>query len=357
MTIRPATESASTAESPRSPSPRSPYSPALQVAVIINAHAGGGHADELAQRVADGFRQHQVEAHVTLAADGAALIDAARVALEDGADIIVAGGGDGSVNAVASVVSGSKAAFGVLPLGTLNHFAKDLNIPLALDDAIRNVVEGRRLAIDTGEVNGVLFINNSSLGLYPDIVRDREKQQNRLGRGKWLAFCWAAMGALRRYPFLDVRLDVLMGTKDGDNAESHHRRTPFVFIGNNEYLMDGLNIGKRNSLSEGKLSLYVCHRTGRLGLLRLALHALFGRLRQARDFDMLSAAEIEIDTRHRHGQHRVKRLRVATDGEVTIMQTPLVYRIRPASLTVIVPTVPDADPDPEETSIFTQQKA
>ena len=351
MTIRPATESAPTAELPRSSS-----SPTIKVAVIINAHAGGGHAQELAQRVTDGFHQHQVAANVTLAADGAALIDAARAALEDGADIIVAGGGDGSVNAVASVVSGSKAAFGVLPLGTLNHFAKDLNIPLALDDAIRNIVEGRRLAIDTGEVNGVLFINNSSLGLYPDIVRDREKQQNRLGRGKWLAFCWAAMGALRRYPFLDVRMDI---KDDEDNAESHRRRTPFVFIGNNEYLMDGLNIGKRNSLSDGKLSLYVCHRTGRLGLVRLALHALFGRLLQARDFDMLSAAEIEIDTRHRHGQHRIKRLRVATDGEVTIMQTPLVYRIRPASLTVIVPTIADADAsaDMKDTRTFTEQGA
>jgi len=343
MTIRPATESES---------PRSSPSPTLKVAVIINAHAGGGHAQELAQRVTDGFRQHQVEANVTLAADGAALIDAARAALEDNADIIVAGGGDGSVNAVASVVSGSKAAFGVLPLGTLNHFAKDLSIPLALDDAIRNIVEGRRLAIDTGEVNGVLFINNSSLGLYPDIVRDREKQQNRLGRGKWLAFCWAAMGALRRYPFLDVRMDI---KDDEDNAESHRRRTPFVFIGNNEYLMDGLNIGKRNSLSDGKLSLYVCHRTGRLGLVRLALHALFGRLQQARDFDMLSAAEIEIDTRHHHGQHRIKRLRVATDGEVTIMQTPLVYRIRPASLTVIVPAVADAEV--QETRTLTEQEA
>ncbi|AKZ63587.1 sphingosine kinase [Herbaspirillum hiltneri N3] len=333
MTIRPATAT-------ESASPHHSTSPVLQVAVIINAHAGGGHADELAQRVADGFRRHQVDAHVTLAADGTALIDAARAALEDGAGIIVAGGGDGSVNAVASVVSGSQAAFGVLPLGTLNHFVKDLNIPLALDDAIRNIVEGRRLAIDTGEVNGVLFINNSSLGLYPDIVRDREKQQSRLGRGKWLAFCWAAMGALRRYPFLDVRMDI---RDDGDNAESHRRRTPFVFIGNNEYLMDGFNIGKRNSLSEGKLSLYVCHRTGRLGLVRLALHALFGRLEQARDFDILSAAEIEIDTRHGHGRHRVKRVRVATDGEVTIMQTPLVYRIRPASLTVIVPAIEDAD--------------
>ncbi|WP_034292715.1 diacylglycerol kinase family protein [Herbaspirillum sp. RV1423] len=304
--------------------PESPRHPA-HVAVIINARAGSGHSQELAQRVMDGFRQHQIQAQVMLAEDGMQLIGAARAAVHAGTDIVVAGGGDGSVNAVASAVSGSNSALGVLPLGTLNHFAKDLHIPLLLEDAIRNIAEGRRLVIDTAEVNGVLFINNSSLGLYPDIVRNREKQQHRFGRGKWLAFCRAAMEALRRYPFLDVRM--LVG-----NTE-HRRRTPFVFIGNNEYLMDGLNIGKRNTLADGKLSLYVCHRTGRLGLVRLALHALFGRLREARDFDVLSAREIEIDTHHR----RAKRLRVATDGEVTIMQTPLLYRIRPASLTVIVP--------------------
>src|SRR5450830_38735 len=325
MTVKPASPESSTLSELPQP-----------VVVIINAHAGGGHAQELAQRVVDGFLLHHIQARVILAEDGPQLISAAETAVREGAQIVVAGGGDGSVNAVASVVSSSQAAFGVLPLGTLNHFAKDLHIPLLLDDAIRNIAQGRRLAIDTGEVNGVLFLNNSSLGLYPDIVRDREKQQSRLGRGKWLAFCWAAMGALRRYPFLDVHLRI--------GEVEHRRRTPFVFIGNNEYLMDGLNIGTRKSLANGKLSLYVCHRTGRLGLIRLALHALFGRLKEASDFDMLSTAEIEIETHHQ----RNKRLRVATDGEVNIMQTPLLYRIRPASLIVIVPqetTTPTAQGD------------
>ncbi len=310
---------------------------AQPIAVIINAHAGTGHAEALAQTITAGFLQHGCTASVTLAADGTQLIAAAEAAVAAGSAIVVAGGGDGSVNAVASVVCGSQASLGVLPLGTLNHFAKDLNIPLILDAAIANIVHGQRLAIDTGEVNGVLFINNSSLGLYPDIVRDREKQQSRLGRGKWLAFCWAAMEALRRYPFLQVSLQV----KDAGNADvtvTHRRRTPFVFIGNNDYQMDGLQIGSRKSLSAGRLSLYVCHRTGRLGLLRLALHALFGRLQQARDFDMLNASEIEIETHHQ----RAKRLRVATDGEVNVMQTPLRYRIRAASLNVIVPVADSA---------------
>jgi diacylglycerol kinase family enzyme len=250
------------------------------------------------------------------------MIATVKDAIGRGVAMVVAGGGDGTINAVASVVAGSGVQFGVLPLGTLNHFAKDLGIPLTLDEAIANLAQGRPASVDVGEVNGRIFLNNSSLGLYPDIVRDREKQQRRLGRGKWLAFCWAALTALRRYPFLSLRLHI--------NGSEHARRTPFIFIGNNEYLMQGFNIGERERLDRGTLSLYVAQRPGRLGLVRLAFHALLGRLAQLKDFDVVLVPELEIETRH-------KRLRVSTDGEVTIMAPPLRYRIRKAALTVLVP--------------------
>jgi diacylglycerol kinase family enzyme len=248
---------------------------------------------------------------------------AARAALADGSQIVVAGGGDGTVNAVASELVDSGVPFGVLPLGTLNHFARDLGIPLLLDQAIRTIAQGVRVQVDVGEVNQRIFLNNSSLGLYPDIVRDREKQQRRLGRGKWLAACWATIAALRRYPFLSVRLKL-------EDAE-HARRTPFVFVGNNEYTMEGFSIGERLRLDGGTLSLYVAQRPGRLGLVRLAFRALLGKLAQQRDFDVLLAPAVEIETHH-------KRLRVAIDGEVTVMLTPLRYRIRPGALTVIAPS-------------------
>lgn len=300
--------------------------------VVVNGGAGQGHDDDTAARLRSALADAGLDAELVLAASGEEMIAAARRAVEGGVRLVAAGGGDGTMNAVASVLVGTDVTFGVLPMGTLNHFAKDLNVPLVLEEAIANIATGRRLRVDSGEVNGIAFINNSSLGLYPDIVREREKQQARLGRGKWLAFSWAAMGALRRYPFLRVRLRI--------DDQDHWRRTPFVFIGNNEYLMSGLDIGKRSTLTDGRLSLYVCHRTGRLGLLRLAINALFGRLREAHDFDVLSATDITIETRG-------KRLRVATDGEVTVLQTPLQYRIRPASLSVIVPPVeqPAAAPD------------
>jgi len=303
------------------------------VQVIVNAGAGSGHDDDRAGELRRKLMDAGLDAELTLAAGGTELIAAARRAREGGARLVVAGGGDGSMNAVASQIvdAGSGAGrdagirFGVLPMGTLNHFAKDLGIPLDLDAAIRNLVTGVPQRVDVGEVNGRIFLNNSGLGLYPDIVRDREKQQNRLGRGKWPAALWASLAALRRYPFLSIRLDV--------KGERLARRTPFVFIGNNAYTMQGLAIGARERLDAGTLSLYVAQHPTRFGLLRFALGALRGRLGEERDFDVLHAAAFEIDT------HR-KRLRVATDGEVTIMAAPLRYRSLPGALTVLVPGKP-----------------
>jgi diacylglycerol kinase family enzyme len=292
------------------------------IAVIINGGAGGGHDKAVADSLRARFAAQGLTADVTLARNGAGIIAAAEAAVAAGATIVVAGGGDGTINAVASALVGSGVHFGVLPLGTLNHFAKDLGIPLDLDEAIRNVCAGRVRQVDVGEVNGRIFLNNSSLGLYPDIVRDRERQQRRLGRGKWPAAAWATVAALRRYPFLSVRMKV--------GGVEHARRTPFVFIGNNEYTMAGFSIGERSRLDGGTLSLYVAQRPGRLGLLRFAWRALLGRLAQERDFDVMLATDLEISTRH-------KRLRVATDGEVNVMPTPLVYRIRPGALHVIAP--------------------
>ena len=178
------------------------------------------------------------------------------------------------------------------------------------------------MQIDVGEVNGRIFLNNSSLGLYPSLVHHRERQQQRLGRGKWTAFAWAALLVLRRYPSLSVRVRV-----DGIDLV---RRTPLVFVGNNIYKMEGLNIGVREQLAAGTLSLYIPRRPGRLGLIRIALRALFGRLRAVNDFDALLAMEFQIETRR-------KQVRVATDGEVNRMATPLHYRIRAGALRVMVP--------------------
>jgi diacylglycerol kinase family enzyme len=176
---------------------------------------------------------------------------------------------------------------GVLPLGTLNHFAKDLGIPLELRGR-RATSRGRVLEVDVGEVNGRVFINNSSLGLYPEIVRERELQQLRLGKSKWRALASAFVRVTRGRPALAVRIE--------SEDDRQVRRTPFVFIGNNRYTMEGFHIGARESLQRGELALYMGRRSGRLGLLWLAMRALAHRLDGADDFETIVGPAFVIET-------------------------------------------------------------
>jgi YegS/Rv2252/BmrU family lipid kinase len=288
--------------------------------IVMNRSAGG--PDDPQTRILELFRAEGEAPRVLHPEDGRDLAAVARDAAQSSERIVVAAGGDGTVSAVAGALAGSDKILGVLPVGTLNHFAKDLGIPLDLETAVRTIKGGEVAAIDVGEVNGRIFINNSSLGIYPQIVSRREAQQRRFARGKWTAFFWATIQALRRFPFLDLGIAF--------EGQQIVRRTAFLFIGNNEYKIAGFELGSRSCVNAGKLGLYLSQGTGRLGLFRLALHALFGRVDQAKDFDMFCVTEARVETGKR-------RLLVACDGEVQRMQTPLRYRIRPAALRVLVP--------------------
>jgi YegS/Rv2252/BmrU family lipid kinase len=296
-----------------------------KIAVVINAGAGQGNGGELADKVVAAFARHGLAAQVSLARDGAQVAGAVRAALAQGARTVVGGGGDGTLNQVASTLlehAGETAALGVLPLGTLNHFAKDLGIPLELEEAVAVIARGQVVEVDTAEVNGKLFLNNSSIGLYPDIVHERERQQARLGRGKWPAFVWACLAALRRFPFHTVTLSV--------EGQKHVRQTAFVFVGNNDYCMQGVDIGERACLDAGQLCVYVARHATRWGLFVFALAALFGQLQRVRGLDHLLTEQLRIET-------HTPTVRVATDGEVAELDTPLEYRSRPRSLRVLVP--------------------
>jgi diacylglycerol kinase family enzyme len=293
----------------------------VEVPVLLNGAAGQGRAGSDAARVEDALRAAGLTPRIISCETGELGEAAQRVAREK-PRVVVAGGGDGTINAVASAVVGSDTALGVLPLGTLNHFAKDLKIPLELPQASQTIAAGHTVNVDVGCVNGRVFLNNSSLGLYPQIVRARESQQRTLGRGKWPALARATWLVFRRSPVLRLRLCL-------DELETQYVAS-LVFIGNNRYVMEGFNLGTRERLDAGVLSLYATQRRGRWGLFRLAFRALVGRLEQAQDFDALTAQTIVIDTRHR-------RLPVATDGEVNVIETPLEYAIRPRALRVIVP--------------------
>src|SRR4051812_31345260 len=289
--------------------------------VVFNGNAGGAKSKMMEGDAVELFRQHGVDVRLLYLGSG---INLKALAKEEGGSngTVVAAGGDGTVSAVAHELAGTGCTLGVLPLGTLNHFAKDLGIPLELKEAVKTVVYGKPSLVDAGEVNGRIFVNNSGLGLYPEIVAQREVQQKRQGRGKWPAFARAVLLSFRRYPFLILRVSL--------EGEARVFKTAFVFVGNNEYQVSGLNFGGRTCLNRGKLGFYLGNRTGRLGLLRLAGRALLGRLNDAKDFEAFCIDEARIESGKRT-------LLVSTDGEVNRMTPPLEYRIRPGALRVMVP--------------------
>ncbi|MEO8573433.1 MAG: diacylglycerol kinase family protein [Pyrinomonadaceae bacterium] len=291
-----------------------------RIEVIINSGSGSVLGEETSNSLRDRFIACGISANVHLADSGDEIKQLATRAVKN-SEVIVAGGGDGTISTIAAEVARAGKTLAVLPLGTLNNFSKDLGIPQDIAGAVSTIASGHVKLIDLAEVNGHTFINNSSIGLYPQIVLRREEQQ-RLGRGKWNAAFWAALQMFRLSPFLKVRIEL--------NGKSFLRKTPFLFVGNNEYEMELYNIGRRLDLDEGELSVYCLRRGGRWGVTLLLLHTIFGGLRQWEDFEEVSTDQITIQTRR-------KRLHVALDGEVRKMETPLNYRTRPKALKVIVP--------------------
>ena len=268
------------------------------IEVIVNAASGSGGDEERNRNLVEIFKARGIDAHINEAHSGEELLDHAKRAAESDAETVVAGGGDGTISAVAAAIAGTGKKFGVLPFGTLNHFAKDLGIPFELEAAVKVIADGHAIDVDVAEVNGRVFINNSSLGLYPDMVRGRELRQ-RLGFGKWHSLARSAVVVFKRYPLVGVRLKA-----DGKEIVT---KTPFIFIGNNEYQIESFDIGKRSRLDAGHLSVYMTRRSGRLALIRIALKAVFGGLSQEKDFLSVMTDEIVVETRRPN-------IRVALDG-------------------------------------------
>jgi diacylglycerol kinase family enzyme len=296
--------------------------PAASTVVLVNGRAGvtlgGGDLRRNLERL---FQDAGCAVEIRTLNDGEDPAEAAREARARAA-VVVAAGGDGTVSAVASGLAGSDAALGILPMGTLNHFAKDLRIPLDVAAAVAVIAAGHVAIVDVGQVNERVFVNNSSIGIYPSIVDARE-QLRREGHAKWPAMILATLRILRRYRGVRVTIEA--------GGRRHTRRTPFVFVGNNEYTIDGPRLGRRIRVDGGTLFVYLAPRLRARDLPLLLVKAAFGRARAAGGFEIVPATELWI------GLSRTRRLRVAYDGEVAYMQTPLHYRVRPGALRVVVP--------------------
>lgn len=294
---------------------------------MLNSSAGtaaGKKRDDLRGELEAAFRKHAISASFDFVPGSELKAAAERAVKRAGAgeiDVIVAGGGDGTINTVASAVAGTNIPMGIVPMGTLNHFAKDLKIPLPVEDAVAVIAAGAQRPVDVGEVNGEVFINNSSIGIYPYVVLDRDRRRKHQGLSKWPAMIMAFFRAFRNLPLRRLQIRA----QDWQDA----CRSPCVFIGNNAYDLKGSAFGSRERLDAGKLCLFVARQQNPLALLWLGVRCVAGLVDQ-RDLRTDQVAAVEV------GSSR-KRLLVALDGEVRSMQTPLRYRIRPAAICILAP--------------------
>lgn len=231
------------------------------------------------------------------------------------AKTIVAMGGDGTVSAVASLVAGTRAVLAPLPGGTLNHFVKDLGIPADLELAIKNLAHSQVTKVDVASVNGRIFINNSSLGLYPMSLRERSKFEKYIG--KWTARVVGSLRALLRFRTYVVTI----------NDETFE--TPFLFVGNNQYDIESIGFSRRERLDGGNLSIFVARTTSRMQLLKLVGLAIIGKAGSAPEFNIRYASSLSVRT------HRM-RVYLSRDGELISLDSPLEFRIHPGALKIRV---------------------
>ncbi len=294
-----------------------------KVAVVING--SGGSVKRLSineDKVIKAFKKYDVEAEVNIV-KGEKIEEIVKKYKASNVDAIVAGGGDGTISSVAGMLINNKIPLAVLPLGTLNHFAKDIGMPLDFDNAVKSICHGKEGKVDLGEVNGNIFINNSSIGFYPKIVEDRDMQTKKFGSNKWIAMFVASLKVFSRFPIYKVRLEA--------DTNSIKCKTPFIFLGNNEYSMNIFNPGVRKNINNGKLSLYLITSTNRIGMIKIAFAFLFNRLKQEKYFESMLVNEVWIDTHKKH-------VKVSKDGEVIKIDSPLHYKILRNKLSIILPT-------------------
>jgi diacylglycerol kinase family enzyme len=297
--------------------------------IVLNSGSGSRDADRTQEQLAAIFseagRAHEF-LQIGTSGDVAATARKAAERASANGGVVVAAGGDGTINAVAGEAIGRGCPFGVLPQGTFNYFGRVNGIPQDTEEAARALLNGRLAPIQVGRVNGRLFLVNGSIGLYPQILEDREASKRVHGRSRWVALCSALATLLRSRH--RMRLEV---TPDDGTPEL--LRTSTLFVGNNRLQLDriGLEPAHVEALSNARLAGVSIRPAGWWAMAGLALRGALGRLRDADHVRSFVFQRLRVAPRGR------SRIKVATDGEVVWMSTPLVFEVGPEPLLLLVP--------------------
>ncbi len=297
--------------------------------VVINAASGHNDAEETVARIADVFgkagRRHQFLRVDTPSKITEVARKAVRHAAEQGG-IVVAAGGDGTLNAVAQAVHGQGPPYAVLPQGTFNYFARTHGISQDIEQSTRALLRARMEPVQVGRVNGRLFLVNASLGLYPQLLEDREAAKEQLGRSRLVAMFSGLRTLANGGHQLTLNIE--------QAGEQRRIRTPTLFVGNNGLQLERIGIAEEKAMEAGRLVGIVLRQTSGLAMLGLALRGALGRLGDAENVDSFTFKRLDVAPR------LTKRIKVALDGEVLWMPAPLRFDI-PEPLLLMLPLAED----------------
>ncbi|HEX7636217.1 MAG TPA: diacylglycerol kinase family protein [Noviherbaspirillum sp.] len=315
--------------------PSEPYPVAeignLPITVLMNASSGS--ADKSAARMAVDtiLRAAGRNVELLLARRPRDLPMLAQQAAATRPGILVAAGGDGTLNAVASAAHARGLPFAVIPLGTFNYFARNLDIPLDSASAARVIIEGRVRRVPIGQVNGRLFLNNASIGLYRRLIEHRELHKKRFGRNRVVALLSGLATLLREHRVYLLHLEI--------DGQSLTLSSLMVFFGRNALQMEHLGLDEALCVARGELAVLALREVDRLELLGLALRGALARLETAQNLRQYCALKVQVDWL----DGRDRRIRVAVDGELVECTLPLVIETVPDALQVIVPRQPETN--------------
>ncbi|MDP3414122.1 MAG: diacylglycerol kinase family protein, partial [Polaromonas sp.] len=274
--------------------------------VVLNAGSGRHNSAEQQALIARTFAEGGCEFEFLLVDDPARIVEVARRAVglaQSRQGVVVAAGGDGTINAVAGVVLASGCPFGVLPQGTFNYFGRVHGIPQDTAAAARALLGARLEAVQAGQVNGRLFLVNASLGLYPQLLEDREAWKAQFGRSRLVAILSGIATVLQARKQLHLQIE--------SAGRAVALRTPTLFVGNNHLQLARVGIAEQqaDAVDQGQLAAIVVRPIGTLALFGLLMRGLLGQLGEADNIDSFSFRRLTVTPRG------LKRIKVATDGE------------------------------------------
>jgi diacylglycerol kinase family enzyme len=306
--------------------------------IVLNAGSGGGDAAEtsslIGRLLAESSRRHRI-AVVRPGADiGGIARRAAQQALAEGG-VAVAAGGDGTINAVAQAAHDVGCPMGVLPQGTFNYFSRSHGIPVDTEQAIRTLLNARVQRVQVGLVNEHVFLVNASLGMYPELLEDREQFKARFGRHRMVALAAALWTLLREHR--QLRLAIELG------GVVRELRTSTLFVGNNRLQLEQVGIAQQQAPETGRVAAVMLKPVGTWSMLGLLLRGALGTLGDAERIESFQFQRMTVRPWLPYGTRRVK---VAADGEILWLRSPLEFRVSPRPLYLLKPPTGEPQPGP-----------